>query len=79
MKRSSKRQSIIDAINAAGKPIGPREIASIAGMPAQNVRQLLPNLLAEMESRQSPPWRCGPATGNTAALPTPSHGPCGMA
>jgi len=48
MKRSSKRQAVIDAINNAGKPIGPREIASVAGMPAQNVRQLLPKLVAEM-------------------------------
>lgn len=47
VKRSSERSAILAAIEEAGEPIGPNDIASAAGMKSANVRKLLPKLVKE--------------------------------
>jgi predicted transcriptional regulator len=47
VRRSSERQTVLQAIAEAGEPVGPQDIADATGMRAQNVRFLLRKLLAE--------------------------------
>jgi hypothetical protein len=47
MKRSSERQAVLNAIEIADRPIGPKTIAAMTGMPAVNVRRLVGKLVAE--------------------------------
>jgi DNA-binding IclR family transcriptional regulator len=45
--RSTQRQKVLNAIEKAGRPIGPKEIATATHMRAGNVRRLLGGLLKE--------------------------------
>lgn len=47
VRRSAERKSILDALDEAGGPIGPNDIASATGMRAGNVRRLLGKMLKE--------------------------------
>jgi DNA-binding transcriptional ArsR family regulator len=47
VRRSHERKAILDAIRDAKEPIGPNDIASVAGMRAGNVRFLLTKLVKE--------------------------------
>jgi DNA-binding transcriptional ArsR family regulator len=47
VRRSHERNAILDAIRDAKEPIGPNDIASVAGMRAGNVRFLLTKLVKE--------------------------------
>jgi hypothetical protein len=41
VRRSDERRAILDAIEEAGEPLGPTQIADVTGMPSNNVRPLL--------------------------------------
>jgi hypothetical protein len=47
VRRSHERNAILDAIRDAKEPIGPNDIASVAGMRAGNVRFLITKLIKE--------------------------------
>jgi hypothetical protein len=47
VKRSGERSAVLTAIEEAGEPIGPNDIAAAAGMRAGNVRRLLLKLVKE--------------------------------
>lgn len=47
IRRSTERSAVLDAIDDAGEPIGPSDIAAAAGMRAGNVRRLLGKLAKE--------------------------------
>jgi hypothetical protein len=47
IRRSAERTAILDAIDEAGEPVGPNDIAGTTGMKATNVRFLLGKLVKE--------------------------------
>jgi hypothetical protein len=47
VKRSSERSAVLTAINEAGEPIGPTDIAAETGMKAMNVKKLAAKLAKE--------------------------------
>jgi hypothetical protein len=47
IRRTKERALVLEAIEEAGEPIGPNNIAAATGMKAQNVRFLLSRLLKE--------------------------------
>jgi RecA-family ATPase len=47
VRRSTERTTVLEAIEEAGEPIGPNDIAAATGMRAGNVRRLLGKLLKE--------------------------------
>jgi RecA-family ATPase len=49
VRRSTERGTVLTAINEAGEPVGPSDIARATGMKAVNVRYLLKKLLQEGE------------------------------
>jgi hypothetical protein len=44
VRRTSEQRAVLEAIQEAGEPIGPNDIAGMTGMKAQNVRFLLRKL-----------------------------------
>jgi RecA-family ATPase len=47
VRRSTERAAVLQAIEEAGEPVGPNDIASATGMKAANVRRLLGKLVKE--------------------------------
>jgi RecA-family ATPase len=47
VQRSNERKTVLDAIEEAGEPIGPNDIAAATGMKPVNVRYLLSKLLGD--------------------------------
>jgi predicted transcriptional regulator len=47
VRRSSERAAVLEAVEEAGQPIGPNDIAAVTGMRAGNVRRLLAKLAKE--------------------------------
>jgi hypothetical protein len=47
MRMSSERKKVLVAINEAGAPIGPNDIAAASGLKPANVRYLLPKLVSD--------------------------------
>ncbi|MGX9979614.1 AAA family ATPase [Methylobacterium fujisawaense] len=45
IRRSDERGAILDALKAAGRPIGPKEIADVTGFKNGNIRRLLGKML----------------------------------
>lgn len=45
IRRSDERAAILDALKAAGRPIGPKEIADVTGFKNGNIRRLLGKML----------------------------------
>jgi len=68
VRRSSERQTVLQAIAEAGEPVGPQDIADATGMRAQNVRFLLRKLLAEraIEKAGYGQYRSAPKTTKAA-------------
>jgi RecA-family ATPase len=60
-RRSEERKIILDAIEEAGEPIGPNDIAAATGMKAASVRQLLAKLVKEGEIKKAKygKYHCG--------------------
>lgn len=47
VRRTAERQAVLQAIREGGEPVGPNDIADVAGMRSQNVKFLLRKLLKE--------------------------------
>jgi RecA-family ATPase len=68
LRRSHERNAVLDAIQEAGEPVGPNDIATAAGMRAGNVRRLLGKLVKEgaIEKVTRGRYRCANVTTSPA-------------
>jgi len=51
--RSAERTKILDAIELAGKAVGPTVIAALSGLPSVNIRAMLPRMVRDGEISKS--------------------------
>ena len=68
LRPSHERNAVLDAIQEAGEPVGPNDIATAAGMRAGNVRRLLGKLVKEgaIEKVTRGRYRCANVTTSPA-------------
>lgn len=67
VRRSGERGAILDALQACGEPMTPTEISGAAGMPCNNVRQLLFKMMkaGEVEKSGRGRYACSETLNNT--------------